>query len=642
MPGIAGIIDSRPNGSGSEELGIMLDSMMHEPFYTSTRHENDDLGFRVGAVCIQGSFPDCMPIRNETADLVLLLSGECFVDAGVIGSLKRRGHTFEPGNAGYLVHLYEEKGMDFVADLNGWFSGVILDMPKRKAILFNDRYGMQRIYYHEARGAVFFSSEAKCLLNALPTLREIDHRGMGEYFIYDCVLDNRTLFAGIRLLPGASVWSFVDGNVEKTRYFDPTSWEEQSPMAQGDVFDCLGETFDAALPRYFSGPSLGMSLTGGLDTRMILSCRRPEPGALPCFTFGGMYRDMLDVRIARRVAEACGQTHETLRLDKTYLDEFASHAERGVYITDGVADVCKATELYMNRLSREIAPIRMTGKFGSQVMRGLTGLRDRAPCETFFAPEFTPHVNAARNTFARIRGRHGLSFFLFSEIPWFWAGFTSAELSQLMVRSPYLDNDFVRLLYQVPAGALAGPEFQLDLIRRTSPGLLDIMTDKGHGGSGCLLSTVPRRLLYKCLGIADKVYVWDRLPRSLHHPVALLDRHVLKPLHADRLIRGFGYYYHYRTWFRDELSGYLHDIVLDRTTLDRPYWSKESLKTMVRQHTGGSRNYVLEIRKVLTAELIHRTLLGSGRAPCRQKSCHRSTGILTEGHSQGTGSSVPA
>ena len=48
-----------------------------------------------------------------------------------------------------------------------------------------------------------------------------------------------------------------------------------------------------------------MSLTGGLDSRMILAWAQAAPGSLPCYTFGGPYRDCADVRIARQLATIC-------------------------------------------------------------------------------------------------------------------------------------------------------------------------------------------------------------------------------------------------------------------------------------------------------------------------------------------------
>ena len=56
----------------------------------------------------------------------------------------------------------------FLEKLNGWFSGVLLDLRAQKLVLFNDRYGVNRIYYHEDASGFYFSSEAKALLKILP------------------------------------------------------------------------------------------------------------------------------------------------------------------------------------------------------------------------------------------------------------------------------------------------------------------------------------------------------------------------------------------------------------------------------------------------------------------------------------------
>ena len=56
------------------------------------------------------------------------------------------------------------------------------------------------------------------------------------------------------------------------------------------------ETFCAVLPRYFSdGEQTAMSLTGGLDSRMIMACLKKRPGEVPCYTFGGMGRETYNV-----------------------------------------------------------------------------------------------------------------------------------------------------------------------------------------------------------------------------------------------------------------------------------------------------------------------------------------------------------
>jgi asparagine synthase (glutamine-hydrolysing) len=102
-----------------------------------------------------------MPIWNETKDICLIFSGEDFTDATNIEFLKAIGHEFDSENASYLVHLYEEKGPGFIEGLNGWFSGVLMDLRENRIVMFNDRCGLGRIYYYERDGLLYFSSEAK-------------------------------------------------------------------------------------------------------------------------------------------------------------------------------------------------------------------------------------------------------------------------------------------------------------------------------------------------------------------------------------------------------------------------------------------------------------------------------------------------
>jgi asparagine synthase (glutamine-hydrolysing) len=612
MPGITGIISKNLVSNEENNLKSMLSSMLHEDFYTHGTFVDVDNGWYIGHVSIEGSFSDCMPIQNEEKTLILFLTGECYFAEDELLELRQQGHQVNSSNAELLIHLYEQQGEKFFHNLNGWFNGIILDKINRRAILFNDRYGIRRIYYYENESAFYFSSEAKSLLKALPFLREADPRSIGEYLTYDCVLENRTFFSNIFLLPSGSNWIFSHGKVQKTSYFHPDSLENQPTLPKDQFLERLEYTFDRILPRYFSGPGIGMSLTGGLDTRMIMARRRPSPGELPCYTFGGTYRDTLDVRIAPKVADTCGQTHQVLEIDNDeYLNEYPSHVERSIYISDGLENVDKADVIYFSKLAREVAPVRMTGIYGSQVLNHISGLQERRPYDDLIATDFKPHLTSASATLAGLKKAHDLSFMLFSEIPWWWNGFISAQSSQVAVRSPYLDNDFVSLLYRVPPGLNNfSAEYQLNMIKTGFPELMSIPTTGSHGGSSSAIISSIKKQFLKLLILADKIYIRERIPRydSATHWVGRID-HLLSPLHADRLIMGLTDFRRYRVWFRDQLSDYLKETLLCDRTFNRPYWNKEYLEKVVLDHTNGRGTYVREIRKVLQVEMIHRILL---------------------------------
>ena len=71
---------------------------------------------------------------------------------------------------------------------------------------------------------------------------------------------------------------------------------------------------------------------------MIMAWQKSEPGSLPCYTFGSMLRENHDVRVARRVAQACHQPFQVITADQEFLSKFAHYAERAVYLTDGCVD----------------------------------------------------------------------------------------------------------------------------------------------------------------------------------------------------------------------------------------------------------------------------------------------------------------
>ena len=113
-------------------------------------------------------------------------------------------------------------------------------------------------------------------------------------------------------------------------------WESQ-PTLTAEAFQArFQETFKRILPNYLESDSkIGISLTAGVDSRMIMACL-PQTGERPiCYTFSGEKRDTLDARLAARVAQACGLEHQILRLGPDFFSDFASYVDRTIYVTDG-------------------------------------------------------------------------------------------------------------------------------------------------------------------------------------------------------------------------------------------------------------------------------------------------------------------
>jgi len=87
--------------------------------------------------------------------------------------------------------------------------------------------------------------------------------------------------------------------------------------------------------------------------------------------------------------------------------------------------------------------------------------------------------------------------------------------------------------------------------------------------------------------------------------------HRLALLHLERLFLGRHKFTHYRVWYRDALSSYVRQMLLDPRTLSRPYLNRRSVEAIVEGHTKGGRNYTTEIHKLLTLELLQRLFFDS-------------------------------
>jgi asparagine synthase (glutamine-hydrolysing) len=615
-----------PREEAEIQLLQMVESIRHEPFYVTGTWVDESLGVYVGWVARKGSFSDGMPLRNERGGLTLVFSGEEYPELGTRERLKSHEHKLDMAGPSYLVHLYEEDPT-FPAGLNGLFHGLVADRTQGTVTLFNDRYGMHRICYHESKDAFYFAAEAKAILAVRPELRRPDPKSLGEFVALSCVLENRTIFKDVHVLPAASAWTFRNGVLETKRtYFEPSEWEAQPLLDSESYYRELRDVFSRNLPRYFDGnEQVAIALTGGLDTRAIMAWHRAASGSLPCYTFGGALRDSQDVILARRIARECGQSHQVITIGEEFLSGFPRYAERSVYLTEGTVDLLRSSDLYVSEKAREIAPAKVVGTYGSEIVRQAVMFKPEELAPGLFSPEILPDVREAEATYSRVLRDHPVTFAAFRQSPWYHHGVLALEQSQLSVRSPYLDNDFVRTVFRAPKETASNGDVRLRLIADGNPALARIRSDRGIGGKQRRVASLMSRAYLEFTFKAE--YGYDM---GMPQWVARID-HALSPFHFERLFLGRHKHLHFRVWYRDALAGYVRDMLLDPRSLSRPYLERKGLERVVKGHLKGDRNYTNEIHKLLTLELLHRLFVDN-----------RDTGALGESAEVRAGAGVPA
>jgi asparagine synthase (glutamine-hydrolysing) len=583
----------------------MLGAMRYNDRYLHGTFADRECGIRIGWTCHPGSFAEGMPLVSQNGDTVMIFSGENFEEPGLVKRLSRAISDKNSAKAAYLLELYAELGEKFFGQLNGWFAGVIIDRRSRRVTLFNDRYGMGRIYYHAGPDEFLFASEAKALLQVRPALRAIEPDRLAEYLRYNCVLGNRTLFSGISLLPKASAWSFEQNtSPRKRQYFDFSEWESQPRLEDEAFYNQWANTVARVFPHYAQeGDKVALSSTAGLDTRLIMAGLRDQIKQHPSYTFNGAWGELFDVRTGRKTASVYNQTHQSISINEEFLSGFPDYARRAVHISDGTHDAFGAHDVFLNEIAREIAPIRLTGKFGSEVVR----VRRLVPSRTYQPGLLRDDLRTIVEelpTFADTNPQgHALTRVVTEEIPWHEHARVAVEQSQLVLRTPYMDNELVKLMYQSPGGSRAAGDLQERYVRERAPEFARDITNMGRFSSSNPLVTKFFYYLFRAYFKVEYVYL-----HVTPHWLTRFDRK-LEHWHLERLLSGRQKWEAYRIWIKTAFAPFLRDTLCDPQAAYTQFFDYQTVRTMVERHIAGTHNYLEEINKALTVQLISSSLL---------------------------------
>ncbi len=217
------------------------------------------------------------PIHNEEKTLWIIFNGEIFNYPELRAQLISRGHRFlTDSDTEVIIHLFEDKGVDCLAELNGQFALAIYDQQKQKLFLARDRMGIRPLFYTIQNGRLLFASEIKAIFAAdsdnIP--RALNNEVLREIFTLWCPAGEETVFSGIKQLnPGC--WLTVDrtGVIEIGQYWDiPFGAEGGSQREEQEYVDELRHLLiDAVKIRLRADVPVGAYLSGGLDSSAITS-----------------------------------------------------------------------------------------------------------------------------------------------------------------------------------------------------------------------------------------------------------------------------------------------------------------------------------------------------------------------------------
>ncbi|HMI99783.1 MAG TPA: asparagine synthase (glutamine-hydrolyzing) [Gaiellaceae bacterium] len=290
MCGLAGIVNRSGEPVSSELLRKMTDVVAHRG-PDGEGHYIDGaagLGHRRLAI-IDLSDAAIQPLPNENGDLHLIFNGEIYNFAELRAELEAKGHRFRSRtDSEVILHGYEEWGDACVERLNGMFAFALWDSSRRRLFVARDRYGIKPLYWYDRNGLFLFGSEVKSILAHPAVSAEVSYPALHEYFVFQNVFSDLTLFEGVRMLAPGCILEVVDGREPSiTRYWDFPSFDDRLDLSEEEASDRLAELFVEAVKRQLvADVPVGAYLSGGMDSGSITSVAARHLPRMRTFTGG--------------------------------------------------------------------------------------------------------------------------------------------------------------------------------------------------------------------------------------------------------------------------------------------------------------------------------------------------------------------
>jgi asparagine synthase (glutamine-hydrolysing) len=278
MCGIAGIVGASPDKTS---LKNMADAISHrgpddEQFYLGRQ-----VGFAFRRLSILDIEHGQQPMTNEDGTVWVVFNGEIYNHVELRQQLIQRGHRFatDHSDTEVLVHGWEEWGEQLFNKLNGMFAFAIWDEKQNTFVLVRDRYGIKPVYYAEtAQHALVFGSEIKAILASGLIKKEPSFSGIMEYFSFQNLWRDETMFKGVKQLEPATCLKWQNNRITKTTYWD-IKFERSSTRSLSDLAEQHRSILTNVVSRQLVSDVPVMSyLSGGIDsTAITVAAHKADP-----------------------------------------------------------------------------------------------------------------------------------------------------------------------------------------------------------------------------------------------------------------------------------------------------------------------------------------------------------------------------
>src|SRR5437667_11362272 len=276
------------------------------------------LGFRrLSIIDLAGGH---QPMSDAEESVWVILNGEIYNFKELRTELEERGHHFRTrSDTEVIIHGYKEWGTEVLNHLNGMFGLAIWDVKNHRLVVARDAMGIKLIYYRIANGQLTFGSEIRAVLASESSKPEVDPVALNLFLRFRYTPSPLTIFQGIRKLASGTMLVVENGECREKRWykFSPTPFSR--PKGTTEATHELLELYKNAVRRHLlSDVPVGIFLSGGIDSGLLLALMNEQGGPWPAYTigYGETFADD-ELHDAAETASLLGARHITVRLDQS-------------------------------------------------------------------------------------------------------------------------------------------------------------------------------------------------------------------------------------------------------------------------------------------------------------------------------------
>jgi len=309
------------------------------------------------------------PMTNEDRTIWTVLNGEIYNYRELRRDLLTRGHQFKSdSDTEVIVHGFEEWGTEIFRKITGMFAIALYDSRKDQLILGRDRVGKKPLYFAEQSGIVYFASDIKAIVAALPAQPPVSLPALDCYLHHIAVPEQHTIFEGIQKIRPGTFSVFSGNSVDSVTYWE---WD-YAPKTSGSESEILRNCEElivkAVMRRTVSDVPIGTMLSGGVDSSIITAilCRNSTQ-RIKTFTMGFKDYPMEDILAAREVAKLYDTDHTEVILDHNVTDNLL---ELVWQFGEPFADSSAIPTYLISKAARQYITVMLTGDGGDEAFGG--------------------------------------------------------------------------------------------------------------------------------------------------------------------------------------------------------------------------------------------------------------------------------